>query len=103
MRVSVNAQSPHPSLLSEGEGEKRGKLVSALAPIPTPVLAPVAPFCLGLRCPKKRDQGGALFEAIAEFAPTPVFLGQRRSPEAERRDSDSRVAFFAYFFGEAKK
>ena len=43
--------------------------------------------------PEKRDQGGALFEAIAEFAPTPVFLGQRRSPEAKRRDPDSRVAF----------
>ena len=53
---------------------------------------------------QKRDQGRALFEAIAEFARTPVFLGQRRLPVAQRRDPDCGSPFFCLlFFGEAKK
>ena len=53
---------------------------------------------------EKRDQGRALFEAIAEFAQTPVFSGQRRSPEAQRRDPDCGSPFFCLlFFGEAKE
>jgi hypothetical protein len=53
--------------------------------------------------PEKRDQGGALFER-SEFAPTPVFPGQRRLPEAKRRDPDSRVAFsLLTFFWRSKR
>ena len=53
---------------------------------------------------QKRDQGGALFEAMAEFARTPAFAGHHRSPEAKRKAQDSRVAFSlpTCLFGEAK-
>ena len=50
---------------------------------------------------KKRDQGRALFER-SEFARTPAFPGQRRLPEAQRRDPDCGSPFFSLgFFGEA--
>ncbi|MDB5932656.1 MAG: hypothetical protein JWR60_4363, partial [Polaromonas sp.] len=52
---------------------------------------------------KIRDQGGALFER-SEFAPTPVFSGQRRLPRSEAKGTQAAGSpFFAYFLWRSKE